>query len=80
MTDITEDARRVQVGVHRRMSGAERLRLALEMSEFARPLAMARLRREHPEWADAAIAKEVLRHAFIGLEWEEVRRQAGFNS
>jgi len=36
-----------------RMTGAERVRLAAEMSEMARALAIAGLRHRHPEWTDA---------------------------
>jgi len=39
--------------------------LALEMSEFARELAVAGIRRDHPQWTEAQVARELLRLAFL---------------
>jgi hypothetical protein len=47
------------------MSGEQRLLLAFEMSEFARDLAKAGIRREHAEWDEARVARELLRLAFL---------------
>jgi hypothetical protein len=47
------------------MSGEQRLLLALEMSILARDLAKARIRREHPEWPETEITREILRIAFL---------------
>lgn len=47
------------------MSGEQRLLLAFEMSLFARDLAKAGIRRDHPEWTDAQVARELLRLAFL---------------
>lgn len=47
------------------MSGKQRLLLAFEMSEFARDLAEAGIRRDHPEWDEARVARELLRLAFL---------------
>jgi hypothetical protein len=47
------------------MSGEQRLLLALEMSLFARELAKAGIRRDHPEWTNAQIRRELLRLAFL---------------
>jgi hypothetical protein len=47
------------------MSGEQRLLLALEMSLFARELAKAGIRRDHPEWTEAQVAHELLRLAFF---------------
>ena len=38
--------------------------LALEMSLFARELAKEGVRRDHPEWTEAQVARELLRLAF----------------
>jgi hypothetical protein len=64
MRDTSPEAAAVQEGIHRRMSGAARLELALEMSLFARELSRARLKREHPHWSDAELTRELLRYAF----------------
>jgi hypothetical protein len=47
------------------MSGEQRLLLALEMSLFARELAREGIRRDHPEWTEAKVARELLRLAFL---------------
>ena len=47
------------------MSGEQRLLLAFEMSLFARELARAGIRQEHPEWSDTEVARELLRLAFL---------------
>jgi hypothetical protein len=57
------------------MSGEQRLMLAFEMSMFARELATAGIRRDHPGWTKAQVARELLRLAFLpaplpaGLRW-----------
>jgi hypothetical protein len=38
---------------------------ALEMSLFARELAKAGVRRDHPEWTEAQVFRELLRQAFL---------------
>jgi len=49
------------------MSGEERLLLAGEMSLFARELGRERIRRDHPGWSEAEVARELLRLAFLPL-------------
>jgi hypothetical protein len=65
--------RRIQTG----MSGEQRLLLAYDMSLFARELARAGIRRDHPEWTERKVTRELLRMAFLpaelpaGLQWPE---------
>jgi hypothetical protein len=47
------------------MSGEQRLLLAFEMSLFARDLNRERIHREHPDWPETQIARELLRLAFF---------------
>jgi hypothetical protein len=47
------------------MSGEQRLLLAYEMSLFARELAREGIRRDHPDWHEDQIARELLRLAFF---------------
>jgi len=47
------------------MSGERRLLLAFEMSLFARELEKEGIRRDHPEWTEAQVARELLRPAFL---------------
>jgi hypothetical protein len=64
MSDTSPEAAEVQAGIYRRMTGAERLGLALEMSMTARELTLSRLRAEHPDWSDRELKRELLRYAF----------------
>lgn len=65
ITDTNPSAQAVQLRVQRAMSGEQRLLLAFEMSLFARELAREGIRREHPEWPETRIARELLRVAFL---------------
>jgi hypothetical protein len=65
VSDTTPAARARQLEIHRAMSGEQRILLALDMSLFAREVAKAGVRRDHPEWSEAQIAREVLRRAFL---------------
>ena len=47
-----------------RLGPEGRLKLAFEMSEFVRKLALVGLRARHPEWSDAELRREVARMAF----------------
>jgi len=64
-TDTSPAAQAVQLEVLRAMSGEQRILLAFEMSLFARELAREGMRREHPEWPEARVARELLRLAFF---------------
>jgi hypothetical protein len=63
--DTSPDAEQVQLGVFRKMTGEQRLKLALEMSDFARELSLSRIRAEHPEWSDWEVKRELLRLDFL---------------
>ena len=65
ITDTSREAREVQLKVQRSMTGEQRLLLAFEMSLFARDLARAGIQREHPDWDEARVARELLRLAFL---------------
>jgi hypothetical protein len=63
--DTSPEAEAMQVRVQQRMTGEQRLLLALDMSLFARKLAALRIRQDHPEWTDWEIKRELLRLAFL---------------
>jgi len=65
ITDTSRAAEVVQLQIQRSTSGEQRLLLAFEMSLFARGLAREGIRREHPEWKETQIARELLRLAFL---------------
>jgi hypothetical protein len=50
----------LQDELHRRFSPAERLRMTIEMSEFARSLSRAGLRSRRPEWTESELDDEML--------------------
>jgi hypothetical protein len=68
MSDTSSEAAALQIRIQRSLSGAERLRIALEMSATMRALALTRLRKQHPDWSDAQLMLELLRYAGATLE------------
>jgi Rv0078B-related antitoxin len=75
MTDTSAEAQAVQTRVLRAKTGAERMRLALEMSDFARALSMARIRCDHPGWSSREILGELIRETFLPEEAPEPLRR-----
>jgi len=65
LSDTSPATRKIQLEIERAMTGEERLIRALEMSVFARDLAKARIRSDHPDWSETQVAREVLRLAFL---------------
>ncbi len=65
MKDTDTAAAELQVRIHRRLTGSERLALALEMSAATRDLVLTRLRHQHPDWSDRELKRELLRYAFL---------------
>ena len=65
MTDTSPEARAKQDEILRAMSGDQRITLAYEMSMFVRELMREGIRRDHPEWTEAQIRRELLRRAFF---------------
>ena len=57
--DTTPNAADVQMRIQQGLSGLERLRLAIDMSDLARDLLRARFRREHPDWNQAQIVRAI---------------------
>jgi hypothetical protein len=47
------------------MPGEQRLLMAFEMSLFARELAKERIQRDHPEWPETHVTRELLRLALL---------------
>jgi hypothetical protein len=65
LTDTSPAAAAIQLNFYRAMSGEQRLLLAFEMSMSVRELNRAGIRRDHPDWTEAEIARELLRIAFL---------------
>ncbi|HET6228783.1 MAG TPA: hypothetical protein VFE05_01820 [Longimicrobiaceae bacterium] len=48
----------------RRMTGPQRMSKALELSVAMRETLKSRLRKQHPEWSEQQLKRELLRYAF----------------
>jgi hypothetical protein len=60
-SDTSPEAAAIQQEIFRRMSTAERLRMALEMSESMRNVALAGLRSRCPELNPEELSRELMR-------------------
>lgn len=58
--DTSAAAAELQDAIHRRFTPAERLRMAIEMSEFARSLSKAGLRSRQPDLSESELDRELL--------------------
>jgi Rv0078B-related antitoxin len=65
ISDTSPEAREIQLQIYRSMSGAQKIRLAREMSEVAREFAKARIRTEHPDWETSQVDLEWYRIIFL---------------
>ena len=63
LSDTSLEAREMQFRIWQSMSDERRSELAIKMTEFARELAKAGIRRDHPEWSERQITLELLRRA-----------------
>jgi hypothetical protein len=62
--DTSPEAQRVQAEVLRRLGPSRRLEIAIAMSEEARSLVKQRLRRQHPEFDDAALGRALIEELY----------------
>ncbi|HEX7959819.1 MAG TPA: hypothetical protein VF493_07870 [Terriglobales bacterium] len=60
-SDTTPEAEAIQQDIFRRMTTEERLRMALEMSESLRNVALAGLRSRRPDLDDHELSRELMR-------------------
>jgi len=54
-----------QVDIDRNMTGEQGLELVFEMSMREKESTKARIRKEHPEWNEQQVARELLRLEFL---------------
>jgi hypothetical protein len=59
--DTDMNAYRVQIGVYRRLGAEARARMAAEMSEDARRIALAGIRQRHPDYGDEQVRRALFR-------------------
>jgi hypothetical protein len=64
-SDTSPDAEAFQIELFRRMTGEERIKRALRLTDFMRRATVSRIREEHPEWTEWEIKRELLRLAFL---------------
>lgn len=62
--DTAPEAEAVQIAVYRRLTDGQRLSLTIKGSVFARDLALAGLRQQHPGWTESDAKREFLRRQF----------------
>ena len=65
MDHADDTADRIQLEYYRRLTGGQRLLLAYELSMTVRAFAAARLKREHPDWTERDIMRELIRIACL---------------
>lgn len=65
ISDTSPEIQAMQDRIIMAMTGEQRLKLAVDMSLFARALAKARICREHPEWSEKEVMLELFRLAFF---------------
>jgi hypothetical protein len=65
LSDTSPEIREKQFEILRSISDEQRFSLGIEMSLFARDLLKDAIRREHPEWSEPQVIKEVLRLALL---------------
>jgi hypothetical protein len=65
LSDTSPDALEMQAAIFRRMTVEQRLRLAMEMSQATREMALSRIRSDHPDWTDWQVKREFLRLTFL---------------
>jgi hypothetical protein len=58
--DTTPEALRVQTEAQRRLGGAGRMKMACQMSQTVRNLALDRIRRKNPSFDEQAILDELM--------------------
>jgi hypothetical protein len=64
LSDTSPEIEAMQSRIHERMTGEQRLLMALEMSYFAHELAKQGLRDAHPDWPEERVRREFLRSLF----------------
>ena len=72
--DTSPDANDVQLNILRRISGTERLRIAIDLSELARKLAFARIEHDRPGLTKPQLIREFLHCVLSKDEYRRVLR------
>jgi len=59
--DTTPDAHRKQIEILQKMSPEKRALISFELSDNVRQIAMAGIKKQHPDFTDTQIRRELLR-------------------
>jgi hypothetical protein len=65
ISDTSPEIAAMQAEILRRMSFSQKFAALSELCELTRELARAGVRREHPEWTEAQVVRELLRIALL---------------
>lgn len=65
ISDTSPEAQAKQDEILRAMTGEQRMTLAYEMSMFVREIMKEGIQRDHPDWTEAQVKRELLRRAFF---------------
>ncbi len=65
ISDTSPKIAEMQLEIRRSLTAERRLQIAWDMSCFARELAKAGIRHDHPEWSDRQVMIEWFRRAFF---------------
>ena len=63
-SDNSADADRAQFEIYRKMTSAQRLRIALGMSELVRECAKSRIRKRNPGMTEKEVTRELIREMY----------------
>ena len=63
--DTSPEIEAMQLEIRRRMTPAQRWKVAIEISETYREFRKAGIRMQHPEWTDRQVMIELFRLAFL---------------
>jgi hypothetical protein len=65
ISDTTPAAQAVWLETQSKLTPGQLMIQALEMSAFAREMCKAGIRRNHPDWTEKQVLRELLRFAFL---------------
>jgi hypothetical protein len=65
LSDTTPEMQAMQDRIIMAMSGEQRLKMALELSQLTHQFARAGIRRDHPGWSEREVDREFIRLLFL---------------
>jgi hypothetical protein len=65
ISDTTPEAQAIWLQIQRSKTGEQRLLEALEMSLLVKEVTKSGIRRDHPDWDEKQVERELLRQIFL---------------